>query len=99
MNVIPFLFYFLCLAALLVWFLLANRTKRAFVPGALLLFTLVAGIVLFRVAARNVPSLCTSNECVARVVGVIDLAVYFILASTLVVGCLLAGHWFRSKKP
>lgn len=72
--------YFLSLAVCLGWFLIAWRKGGAIVPSVILAMDMIFGVVLVRLAARGVPGLCSSEQCVSRVVGAFDFSSYMMLS-------------------
>lgn len=67
-------------------------------PAAILVIVLAGGIFLVRAAARGVPGLCSSVECAAGFVRIIDFAIYMMLANIVVISILLYLVVFQKKR-
>lgn len=89
MNATFLAVYFLSLAISLAWFLMAWRKGRAIVSSIVLAMDMIFGVVLARLAARGVPGLCSSEQCVSRVVRVFDFSSYMMMAFVVIALALL----------
>lgn len=89
MNATFLYIYFLSLAISLAWFLMAWRKGRAIVPSIVLAMDMIFGVVLSRLAARGVPALCSSEECILRVVQAFDFSTYMMMAFVVITVALL----------
>ncbi|WP_369937299.1 hypothetical protein [Xanthomonas tesorieronis] len=95
MNATFLAVYFLSLAVSLGWFFMAWRKGRAIAPSVILAMDMIFGVVLVRLAARGVPGLCSSEQCVSRVVRVFDFSSYMMMAFVAIAVALL---FFAVKK-
>ncbi|WP_369934801.1 hypothetical protein [Xanthomonas tesorieronis] len=81
--------YFLSLAISCGWFLMERRRGRTIVPSIVLAVDMTLGVVLVRLAARNVPGLCSSKHCVAQFVQIFDFSSYMLVALMAITFVLL----------
>ena len=89
MNKTFLVFYFLLLAISLCWFFMAWRKGSAVIPSVFLAMDMIFGVVLVRLAARGVPGLCSSEQCVSRVVRVFDFSSYMMMVFVAITVALL----------
>lgn len=89
MNTNFLITYFLSLAIFFGWFLMAWRRGRAIVPSIILAADVIFGVVLVRLAARNVPGLCSSERCASKFVQVFDFSSYMLVSLVAITFALL----------
>lgn len=89
MNTVFLTVYFFSLVIFFGWFFMAWRKGHAIVPSIVLVMDMIFGVVLVRLAARGVPGLCSSEQCVSSVVRVFDFSICMMLGFVAITVALI----------